>query len=252
MAKKAQRRRQGSAAGRPIDGRRLRLLGELLAAGIGHHGQVRVGRRGQRQALLQPDLPRRRIEQIDAAHHRVDSLRGVVNDDCQLVRVLTVGAQQYEVADGAVEILLHTALNAVAKSDRRVGHAQPPGARRTAAAQAVAAGSRVDQSAVDRSRWRAGGDFRSRAGARVDLAVELQAHQFGVIEIQALALDEYFAIPCEAEAFEGAQDFVGGAGKRPRLVDVLDAQQPLATVGAGVEIAADGGDQRTKVQRARR
>jgi hypothetical protein len=38
---------------------------------------------------------------------------------------------------------------------------------------------------------------------------------------------------------------------RPRLVDVFDAQQPLAAVGARVKIAADGGDQRTEVQRAR-
>jgi hypothetical protein len=200
--------------------------------------------------LLQPDLPWRRVEQVDAADDCVDPLRGVVGDDCQLVRVLAVGTQQDEVADGAVEILLHLALNAVAEGDRRVGYAQPPGACRSARGEAVAAASRVDQAAVHRSWRRAGGNFRSRAGAGVDLAVELQAHHCGVVEVKTPALDEHFTIPGEAEAFQRAQDIVGGTGNRPRLVDVLDAQHPLAAVGAGVEIAADGGDQRTEVQRA--
>jgi len=43
--------------------------------------------------------------------------------------------------------------------------------------------------------------------------------------------------------FELARDEVCRAGDFARRVDVLDAQQPAAPVGAGIEIAGDGGGQ---------
>ena len=43
---------------------------------------------------------------------------------------------------------------------------------------------------------------------------------------------------------------VGAAGDHARRVEVFDAHQPARAVGARVEIAADGGQQRAEVQRS--
>jgi hypothetical protein len=46
------------------------------------------------------------------------------------------------------------------------------------------------------------------------------------------------------------QDVLVGAGLAARWVDVFDAHQPGAAMGAGIQPAGQGGDQRARVQRA--
>ena len=113
MTQKTERLRQQGASGSSIDRGRPRLFGEFLTRPVNHDGKVRVGRRRHTETLLQPDLPRRRIEQIDTAHDRIDALRRVIDDDGQLVGVLTVGAQEDKVTDLTFEILAMFALNKV-------------------------------------------------------------------------------------------------------------------------------------------
>ena len=90
----------------PAAVRAARLLRELFALRVDDHGVVQIGRCGQPQLLLQPDLPRRRGEQIRAADDVGDRLVGVVDDHRKLVREQPVGALDHEVADVAVEPLL--------------------------------------------------------------------------------------------------------------------------------------------------
>ena len=86
-----------------IDRRRAGLLGELLARRVDRRRDVQVARRRVAEQALQVDLPRRRIEQVGAAHHVGDALLGVVDHHRELVGELPVGAIQHEVADVALE-----------------------------------------------------------------------------------------------------------------------------------------------------
>ena len=60
--------------------------------------RVRGGRKTERP--LKRDLARRGIEKIRAAHDLRHALRGVVDDDRELVRERPIGALHDEVADG--------------------------------------------------------------------------------------------------------------------------------------------------------
>ncbi len=61
----------------------------------------------------------------------------------------------------------------------------------------------------------------------------------------------HLAIPGEAEGFERAEDGVGAAGDDARGVQVFHAQQPPPAVMAGVEVTAQGRDERPQVQLSR-
>jgi hypothetical protein len=208
----------------------------------------------QRQALLQPDLAWRRVEQVGAADDGVDPLCGVVDDHRQLVGKLAVGTQQDEIADGAFcEVLPQGPLHAIVESEisrlpaRAFARRAPPVQRPDRHGRFPG----IHQAAIDRRSAEAGGNLAPRTGAGIRLAGELQPGQCRPIEIQTPALDDDLAIPLKAEAFKRPQDAVGCARAAPRLVDVFDAQQPFAAVGARVKVAADCGDQRAEVQRTR-
>ena len=93
----------GSAA---IDRTRAILLRQLAAVVVEHERQVQhsagVGRSEQ---MLQKDLARRRIEQVGAAHDFGDPLRGIVDDDRELIREPAVGAPHDEIADLVAQVL---------------------------------------------------------------------------------------------------------------------------------------------------
>jgi hypothetical protein len=50
------------------------------------------------------------------------------------------------------------------------------------------------------------------------------------------------AVPLEAELLQGAQDFVCGAWNYARSVEIFDPEQPLTARGAGLQVAACGGE----------
>ncbi len=69
------------------------------------------------QQPLQVDLARGRVEQIGAAHHVADRLRGIVHHHGELIGELAVGAVEDEVADLRRKDLLLRALDAVMEED---------------------------------------------------------------------------------------------------------------------------------------
>lgn len=58
-------------------------------------------------------------------------------------------------------------------------------------------------------------------------------------------------MPVEAESFEGAENGIGGARYATRGVDVFHADEPLALVRLGIEVAGDGGDERAEMEGTR-
>ncbi len=143
VTKKMQRGSKQRAASRGIDSSCPGLLGEFLAGSVDHHRQMCIAGASQRQTLLQPDLARRRVEQICAANDGSDPLGGVVDDNRQLVSKLSVGTQENEIANGVLQILPHTPLHPITKQDLLIRHAHSPGARSASLSDPWTTGSRV-------------------------------------------------------------------------------------------------------------
>ena len=85
MSKKGAYLTQQAAALRNIHFRRTRLFRKLFPSRIDDNRQMRIRRRRQAQALLQPNLACHRINQICAAHDGIDALGGVIDDHGQLI-----------------------------------------------------------------------------------------------------------------------------------------------------------------------
>lgn len=198
-----------------------------------------VGRR-QAQRALQQNLPRRGIEQVGAAHHVADALRGVVDHHRQLVGPATVGAQQHEIADLGVHVLGDGAAHAVAKRD----HA----ARRHSQAQRRPRPRLRGHAAMVHAALR--GQFAAAATAGERLAGLQQPLRRGVVGRAALALARHRSIRVQTVGAQAGELALDRAGRAARPVHVLDAQQPLAAGMARVQPATEGGEQRAQVQRA--
>lgn len=95
-------------------------------------------------------------------------------------------------------------------------------------------------------------DFFASAGAGEGEGAGEEGIERGAVVGGAGALVEDRAIPGEAEGFERGEDGVGGAGDAAGGIDVFHAEEPLAVVGAGVEVTGNGGDEGAEVERARR
>ena len=85
--------------------------------------------------------------------------------------------------------------------------------------------------------------FAARASARIDGSDRAQSRQRMLVLRAALRLPYDRTVPRESVARERVDYRAFGAGPAARLVDILDAHQPLAAGGASVAIARQRGDQ---------
>src|SRR6516165_6578849 len=72
----------------------------------------------------------------------------------------------------------------------------------------------------------------------------------GRVALDALALVEKLPIPGEPVRLEDTKDLAGAVGDDSWAVQVLDAHQPAPAVMAGIDIAAERGEQRAQMQLA--
>ena len=77
----------------------------------------------------------------------------------------------------------------------------------------------------------------SRAAAIEGVAVGFEPVQCGAVERDTAALVDHFPVPVQAKALQGPENPVCTTGYDPRRIEVLDADQPLPSVMAGIEIA---------------
>ncbi len=178
------------------------------------------------------------------------ALFGVVDHHGKLVGVQPVGPPNDEIPDIAREILALPALQPVDVGDLLVADAHPQrmahaGSR---APFTVAAGAGIDAFAAGAPRCRL--EIGARAGAGIHGAVPREPrHGIGIQRI-ALRLAHDRPVGREAVPRQRGHDVALGPGARARDVDVLDANQPLATRGARVGTARERRDQRAEMQRA--
>ncbi len=115
--------------------------------------------------------------------------------------------------------------------------------RRSAAFSAPARGR---GSGRRRSRPRRG----SARGASAVIAQPLlaQPRQRLAVGFVPLRLPQHVAIPVQTVVVKLAQDGIGGAGDFARRVDIFNTNTPDTLVRAGLQVAAERGDQRAEVE----
>ncbi len=92
------------------------------------------------------NLTRCRIQQIGTAHDMTDPLSCIVDDDRQLISVITVGALEYEIADILGQILADCALDRVLEHDFGRIHPYAPRPRRFSVSQSATTSARIYRS----------------------------------------------------------------------------------------------------------
>lgn len=191
------------------------------------------------ESVLEEDLAGGVVEEVGAADDVGDALIGIVNDDGELVGEVAVGAEEDEVADLVRDVLGEGAVGAVVEGDGNGRNEKAPGAGLAARGDAGAAGAGI----------RGVADLLAGAGAGVGEAVAGEAVEGVSVEVFATALIDDLFVGGEAVAIEGAEDGGGPLGAAARLVNVLNADEPGAAVGTGVEPGGYCGDERAHVER---
>ena len=120
------------------EGEPLIALRELLAPGVDDQRHVGVGRGLAAEGLDQLDLPRRRSEQVGAAHHVVDLHREIVHHHRELIGLEPVAALQHEVPHRQVHPLRHRPVNAIGERNRPVVDAETDAPRPAVACRTAA------------------------------------------------------------------------------------------------------------------
>ncbi len=196
--------------------RRAVALGELLAVGAVDHRDMAEHRQRSAKRAIQRDLFWRVRDVVVAAQHVGDSHVEIVHDHGEVVDRGAIGAQDDEVLDiGALE--RDAAVHRVLPGDLTGRHAEP-----------------------------------DRALLHVRLALGEEAVGDFLVALHAGALEHQLFVPVETQPGEPIEDHLRMLVGRASLIGVLDAQQELAALVAGVQPVEEGGAGASDVEVARR
>ena len=158
------------------EGRRAVALGEALAVGVGEQAMMMVERRRQAEQRLEQAVDVGRGEQVAAAHHVGDALRGVVDGDGEMIAGRRVLAGEHDVAEqlglgrdlarrSSHQVSGPASAAALAMSSRQACGRAPASARRQAPA-----GAGIDRPV----RARCGADALAAISAAISARVQKQ------------------------------------------------------------------------------
>jgi hypothetical protein len=207
--------------------------------------QVRIRRSGHAEGPLQRNLPTCAGQQIGPAHHVGHVLHVVIDHYGELVGEDSVLAAYDEVAQLALPEPALSLYSIVKEHHETVSEAEPRRGWEVAACWSVAAGSGVTGVFV-------AAQLAPRAAALEGGAGGFELLQGRAVERQSMALVDNFAVPGQAEAFEGAQDAIRAPGDDARGIQILNADQPATAVMARIDIASYRGQERAEVEVPRR
>ena len=235
----AQRLGQEAHVAIGIDAERAVALAELGAVGPVDQRDMGIDRLGPAHRLDDLQLPEGVVEMVVAADHVRDAHVVVVDHDRVHVGRRAVGAQQDHVVELGVldlDLALHGVLDHGLAVLRRLQPDHRRHARRRVLRIAIAPAAVI----AHRHAGAALGvahllELLGRGVAVVGLA--LGQHLLGHLGVarRALELVDDVAVPIEAEPRQAVEDRLDGRGRRARAIGVLDAQQVLAAVMAGVQ-----------------
>lgn len=189
--------------------------------------------------LIQRNLPHRRLNQIGAADDLGDPLKVVIDHHRQVVGKQSVATVDNKIFSRQRLVGDQRAAQAVGELQNRMGLAQTQ--RGVFRPQPKVAAVTIIDPAY-------GVDTRAGAGAVVAQPLLAQPGQRLAVGFVPLRLPEYLAVPVQTVVVELAQDGVGGPGDFARRVDIFNTNAPDTLVRAGLQVAAERGDQRAEVE----
>lgn len=216
-------------------------LTQLATIGSKHQGDMGIVRGWQAQGPLQEDLAGGGDEQVGAAYHPTDVLPGIVKHHRQVIGMDPIGPADHEIAHALADHLTLGPLNPVAEPDLGAIGAQAQDPRSRALWGVVAAGSGIDW-AIGPHQAR-GGHLSAAAAAGVGEPRVREPSECLLVGRGADALMEYLAVPVQPEGIEVVQDLAGGTRDLTYSIEILHANKPGTTRGAGVGEARHGGDE---------
>lgn len=223
-------------------------LGESPAIWADHQWHMSELRWRQPKLAVDEQLPRRRRNEIIAAHDMRDSVGSVVDHDRELIGRRATRLPDNEVATMMAKVNMSGAAKEIDET-RRIGHTKPPGERRiqpgSVSHPAIRTGTRVYQlGAVCMGSASCRFDVATCASARVDKLGLLQPCERLGIQRHSLSLDQRAFVPIQTEPLKIGDGLVGRPGLYTWRVDVFNAQDNTATgrpghkpgdqIGAGI------------------
>ena len=229
-------------------------LGELGAVRPEDHRHMRVDRDLRAERGEHVHLSRRVVEMIVAADDMRDAHVGVVHHHAEVVGRRTVAARDHEVVELAVaehhapvhEVLHHhLALERVAEADHRIDAGPRVGAVAPAAvvARLLLARHLLGAQLLE---------LFLGAVAAVSLALGEPLRDHFLVAWEARRLEIRALVVREAEPLHALEDHPHRLVRRALTVGVLDAQDELAAVPAGVQPGKEGRADAADVQHAGR
>ena len=208
-----------------------------------------VGRPGQAQGRLDPDLGGGDGAQVGAPHHLGDPLGAVVHHHRQVVGVAPVPAMQQRVAGTLLRIVLLGAQHPVVPGHGTGRQVEAQGVRAQERQRPVPAGARVGPQTVLPVGGRGhGGQIPAGAHARVQAAGLEQSLQGRLVRPLAPGLPQHRPVALQAQGRQVPQLGVAQAAPAAGVVHVLHAHQPAPALGPRRQPGGQGGAQVAQVQ----
>ena len=207
-----------------------------------------IARHRQAQRPLQENLARRGSEQVRSPHHLCHALRRIVDYCRQVIRNLAVSPPDDEVAGLQSAILTVVVLDDVNELNRSlIGlNRKAEGMRAVDCGGVVTTSPRIDRFGARFGDLR-GGERGAAAPARVGTARIRNLSQGVGIKLRSMGLEANISIPLEAELLQRCLELPGQPRQATVTIEVVDPEQPAATLVARVQVAAGSGQQRAEV-----
>jgi hypothetical protein len=196
------------------------------------------------QCPLQLELPCRTVDQVGTADHIADVLLGIIDHHRELIGEYAITAADHDIAQW-VKAKSAYSLQTISEFNRFTIPDAESGGGGAWLARAGTAGTGV--AAIPLGRQAA-----ARTAAFIGPAAGPQLLQAGLVEKQAGGLVADLPVPEQVQGLKGAQNIAGAAGDDTGGVEVFNPYQPAAAMMAGIDEAADRGQNRTGMQPAGR
>lgn len=207
-----------------------------------------VHRVRQTQQLLQYPLARRTAQKVRAANDMSDVLARIVDSDCKLIGEEPIAPSDDEIADLTADIVACSALDAILETDGSARYSQPHCQVSSGVANTVAAPTRIPHFICVRVGGLGRLNLGSTARTEVSLTGRNQLLKRGRIKGCPSALADHGLSPLKTQQAQAFNDAISAARYLTGGVHVFDADKPLATHAARVEIAAERSNERTEMK----
>ncbi len=226
--------------------RRTIPLTQLFARSGKRQRQMAIVRQRSSQTLVEIDLTRCRSKQIGPTDDLGDPCIHIIDNDRELIRKLTISAMKNKVTEFRLEILRSRSENTIHEGYRSIDNAQADRRLRTLPFHTGTTGSRVNRTIFSCMRSAGQNLATGTVAVKEQIRGPQQFKNFTVAS-ETLTLTDNRAVPGQPQGFQQKKHLVRSTGHNARRIKIFDSDPPGSACLPGHEIAAQGGDQGSKM-----